>query len=135
MRRPDFSQRAFDVLDVWEVHDGDTFALLLDGGFRGYPAPWLRLKDYSCPELNTAKGRAAQVLTSSMLQNNLGTAWVVVTKIPPTLQARLAKRYGDSPRSFARYIADVWLKDDVRLGDVLHAEGYAQPGAFRGLDS
>lgn len=41
--RPDFSSRAFDVLRILEVHDGDTFRFLLDTGFEVAAFPWLRL--------------------------------------------------------------------------------------------
>jgi endonuclease YncB( thermonuclease family) len=132
VQRPDFSQRAFDVLDVWEVHDGDTYALLLDGGFRGYPAPWLRLKGFSAPELKQKGGPNARDVAYELLTDHLATTWVVTTKIPLDLQAKLAKDYGDSPRSFARYIADVWLADGVRLGDELVRAGAARVGSFMG---
>lgn len=132
MRRPDFSQREFDVLDVWEVHDGDTYALLLDGGFRGYPAPWLRLKGFSAPELKQEGGQEARFHAGRLLRQYLATAWVVTTKIPPNEAAKLAKDYGDSPRSFARYIADVWLADDVRLGEELVRLKMARVGSFMG---
>lgn len=132
MNRPDFKTREFDVLDVWEVHDGDTFALLLDKGFRDYGAPWLRLKNFSCPELYSKDGQAARLATEGLLRDHLETLWVVTTKIPPDLQGKLAKKYGDSPKSFSRYVADVWLAPDLRLGDALVEAHLARPGAFMG---
>lgn len=132
MTRPDFTKRAHDIMDILEVHDGDTFTLLLDGSFRSYPAPWLRLKDFSCPELATLGGKEARQATLNLLSDHTATAWVYTTKMPSSYADKLAKRYGDSPKSFARYLADVWLQDDVRLGDELVRGGFARQGAFIG---
>lgn len=126
----DFRVRYFDVLDIFEVHDGDTYALLLDKGFRDYGAPWLRLKGYSCPELTDAGGPEARDGAESMLRDHLATAYVKTEKIPPSLAAKLAKRYGDSPKSLTRYLATIYLDDTLLLGDALVTAGLARVGSF-----
>lgn len=131
-QRPDFSSRAFDVLRVLEVHDGDTIRLLLDTGFEHAAMPWLRLKGFSCPELSQPDGGNARDATTMLLREHLNTVWVVTFKIPPDALAKLEERYGDSKRSFARYVADIWLAAGRRLGDELVALGLARPGAFIG---
>jgi hypothetical protein len=140
MIRPDFSEREFDVLRVLEVHDGDTFRLLLDTGFEKAAYDWLRLKDFSCPEMrvkdpvsgrmvDNPEGIRARMVTLSLLHNYLATLWVVTTKIPPDLVAKQAERYGETRKTLTRYLAEVWLDDGMRLGDELVVQGLAQPGA------
>lgn len=141
--RPDFSNRAYDVLRVLEVHDGDTYRFLLDTGFEKAAYDWLRLKDYSCPEMRikdptTGKmvdnpaGIAARMAAISMLHNYLPTLWVVTTKIAPSAAAKLAEEYGETRKTLTRYVADVWLDTDVSLGAQLVAAGHATPGAHVG---
>jgi endonuclease YncB( thermonuclease family) len=130
--RPDFSSRSFDVLDVLEVHDGDTYKLLLDTGFEVAAYPWLRLKDFSCPELKDEGGPEAQKAAQRLLGSFLETVWVVTYKIPPSLIAKQQKKYGDSKRTFARYIASVYLGSGISLGEELVKLGLARPGAFVG---
>lgn len=140
MQRPDFSARTFDVLRVLEVHDGDTFRLLLDVGFEKAAYDWLRLKDYSCPELrirnfNTGRlvdnpaGVQARMATMQLLHNFLPTLWVVTHKVAPGEAAKLAEEYGETSKTLTRYLADVWLTDERRLGDELVARGLARLGA------
>jgi endonuclease YncB( thermonuclease family) len=128
----DFFRRTFDVLRVLEVHDGDTFRLLLDTGFEAAAMPWLRLKDFSCPELSAPHGEDARLATAALLRDHLATCWVATFKMPPTLAAKLQERYGDSRKSFARYIAEVRLDDQRLLGDELLRLGFARRGAFVG---
>lgn len=128
--RPDFSRREWDVLDILEVHDGDTYRLLLDTGFEHSAFPWLRLKDYSCPELDKPGGHEAQDAAATLLMDHRAMLWVVTYRIPLTLVAKMAKKYGDSKRSFARYVADVYLDDNQLLGGELVQQGHARPGAF-----
>lgn len=139
MIRPDFSARPFDVLRILEIHDGDTVKPLLDVGGEFAWFPWLRLKDFSCPELtmknaagktvDNPAGIKARMATMALLHNYIETIWVVTFKIPPDALAKQQERYGESKKSFARYIGDVWLNDEVRLGDELVAQGLAAPGA------
>jgi hypothetical protein len=140
--RPDFSQRSFDVLDVLEVHDGDTVRLLLDTGFEVSAFPWLRLRSFSCPELqlkdsgghlvDNPGGIAARETTRALLDAHRPTLWAVTYKLPPIAIAKLAKRYGETKKSLTRYLADVWLDDDLLLGSELVRLGHARAGAFVG---
>jgi endonuclease YncB( thermonuclease family) len=132
MNRPEFGDRAYDVLAVLEVHDGDTFRLLLDTGFEQAAFPWLRLKGYSCPELSDAGGPGARDATAQMLRDFAGTLWVVTHKLPPTLVAKRAGAFGDTRKALTRYVADVWLDDGARLGDALVQAGHARVGSFVG---
>lgn len=110
------SPRIFFALSVIEVHDGDTFRLMLDVGFEQAAFPWLRLRGFSCPELGTVKGEVARDETVKLLAN----VDYVVTK----------KRAGfeDMEKSFARYLADVYLKDGRSLGEVLVSKNLAVRG-------
>ncbi len=132
MVRPDFTRRSFDVLRVLEVHDGDSFRLLLDTGFEVAAYPWLRLRNYSCPELRDPGGPEARAATDALLRSSLATCWAITYKIPPDLLAKQAERYGDSKRTFARYVADIWLRDELLLGEELVRLGHARVGAFIG---
>jgi endonuclease YncB( thermonuclease family) len=140
VQRPDFSARPFDVLRVLEVHDGDSFRLLLDTGFEKCAFDWLRLKDYSCPELrvkdpetgmmrDNPAGVQARMATMALLHNFLPSLWVVTHKVPPNEAAKMAERYGETSKALTRYVAEVWLTDERRLGDELVAQGNAKPGA------
>lgn len=128
----DFSRRAYDVLRVLEVHDGDTFRLLLDTGFEHAAFPWLRLRNYSCPELRQPGGDEARVATLALIREHMASLWVATYRIPPSLVEKTQERYGDTPRSFARYVADVWLDDQLLLGEELVRLGFARRGAYVG---
>jgi endonuclease YncB( thermonuclease family) len=104
------------VLDVIEVHDGDTFRLLLDLGFEQAAFPWLRLKDYSCPELGDDRGLMARQATIALMP--------FVTHVVTFKRAGLE----DTAKSFARYLAEAWLGDRL-LGDRLVDLGHAVKGA------
>lgn len=132
MLRPEFGDRAYDVLWILEVHDGDTYRLLLDTGFEGAAFPWLRLKDFSCPELAAAGGPEARDAAEAMLREHVETLWVVTHKVPPSLAAKLHGSFGNTRKALTRYVADVWLSDGHRLGDALVAAGHARAGAFVG---
>lgn len=143
MIRPAFDARAYDVLRVLEVHDGDTMRLLLDTGFEKAAFDWLRLKDYSCPELwakdpvtgkrvENPEGTRARMLTMALLHNHLATLWVVTHKIAPSVVAKMAEAYGETSKTLTRYVAEIWLADDLSLGEELVAQGVARRGAFVG---
>jgi endonuclease YncB( thermonuclease family) len=129
--RPDFTQRVYPVTDVIEVHDGDTFRLMIDAGFETGHWPWLRLKDFSCPELHQQDGDAARVFTDETLRRYMakGSLWIVTFR---TKNPYIVRTYKDDTRTMSRYIADVWLDNDLRLGDELVKHGLARPGAFMG---
>lgn len=114
--------REYPVLDVHELHDGDTWRLIIDTGFEHAAFPWLRLKGWSAPELDEPGGPEALVAAESVLHDALpGGLWV-----------RTYKRtgYEDMKKSFARYLAEVYLgkfetRDlSVDLGSLLEASGH-----------
>ena len=120
----------YPVLGIREVHDGDTYRLDLDVGFEHSAWPWLRLKDFSAPELKQKGGTDSKVYAQSELTEALLTTgiWVRTFK---------RKGYEDMSKSFARYLAEVYLGDfEARSGDLLGerlvAAGLAQRGAFEG---
>lgn len=112
------------VLGVREIRDGDTFRLDLDVGFEHSAWPWLRLRGYSCPELSEPGGLAARDFARATLTGAGARVWVRTFKRPG---------YEDMRKSFARYLADVWLGDyttrhadpGVRLGELLVGAGLA----------
>lgn len=112
--------REYPVLGVQEVHDGDTFRLMVDVGFEHAAFPWLRLKGYSCPEVSTAKGREALAATRDLLPR---VGRVVTHK---------RAGYEDMEKSFARYLAEVYLDDGSPLGEQLVKLGLADRGAHVG---
>ena len=115
--RPDFRERSYPVLQILDIRDGDTYRFLLDVGFETAHFPWLRLKDYSCPELSVAGGADAMIAASNLLFEHLPTLWVTTFK---------PVGYADNRKSFARYIADVFLDSHgAKLGDRLVQAGHA----------
>lgn len=99
--------RTYPVLSVVEVHDGDTYRLLLDTGFEQAAWPWLRLRGASCPELSDLNGIAARDAAAELLAD---AAAVTTYKRPG---------WEDMEKSFARYLADVHLHDGRQLADLL----------------
>ena len=106
--RATLEARTYPVLAVVEVHDGDTYRLLLDVGFEQASWPWLRLRGASCPELSDTNGLAAKNAAEELLRD--GVAAVTTYKRPG---------YSDMEKSFARYLADVHLGNGRQLADVL----------------
>jgi endonuclease YncB( thermonuclease family) len=127
---PDYSFD-FPVLGVREVHDGDTWRLDLDVGFEHTAFPWLRLKDYSCPELSDPGGKEAREYSRTLLVGAVEAEaiWVRTFK---------RKGYEDQKKSFARYLAEVYIgsfssreSDPPNpLGEIMVNAGYARRGAF-----
>jgi endonuclease YncB( thermonuclease family) len=98
--------------EVLDVHDGDTYRLRVDLGFRCAVTIQCRLHGVDCPELGTAEGKAARLFVIATLGFNLG---VVI------------RSYKDQ-RSFERWVCDVWLDehDGRNLGDVILAAGHGK---------
>jgi endonuclease YncB( thermonuclease family) len=92
---------------VVDVHDGDTFTLLLDTADEVGFLPALRVRGLYCPELGRDGGLAA---------------WLFVAQL---LAAARAIRVTLRGRSFARYVADV-VVDGVPLPDVVIAAGHGK---------
>lgn len=99
---------------VQRVIDADTLVLDIDLGFYVSTTVHVRLKDVDAPELDTDAGRAARQYAISLLVDTYGSRVVVQTRKVPE-------------RSFARYVATVWLPDGRSLGDLLVAAGHARP--------
>lgn len=105
---------------VLEVHDGDTYRLLLDvlnNRFQiGAVTAPIRLRDYSCPELSERGGQQARDIASQLLA---GADEVLVEL--------------KGQRSFGRLVGWVWVDGDP-LGPLLVQHGAARPGAFMGSE-
>jgi endonuclease YncB( thermonuclease family) len=115
--------REYPVLGLQEVHDGDTWRLMLDVGFEHAAFPWLRMKGWSCPELNEQGGQEARGAAEALLFDAAGAGmlWVRTFKRPG---------YEDMRKSFARYLAEVYVgsferRDGPALGELLAAAGHA----------
>ena len=118
--------RDYPVLDVREVRDGDTYRLMIDVGFEHAAFPWLRLKGWSCPEPSEPGGPEATAAAGALLTDAAlsGHLWVRTFKRPG---------YEDMRKSFARYLAEVYVGDfadrsGVPVGVLLEAAGHATAG-------
>lgn len=92
------------------VVDGDTWELQCDAGFRVYVRLMVRLRGYSCPELNEPGGPESAEAASQLMAG----------------RSLLLQSYRDRV-SFARWIADVWVLTDTweSVGERLVASGHA----------
>jgi endonuclease YncB( thermonuclease family) len=101
--------------EVLDVHDGDTYRLRVDLGFRCAVTIQCRLHDVDCPELDTPAGKAARQFVVDTLGWQFENARFVV------------QSYKDQ-RSFERWVCDVWLveRDGRNLGDVIVAAGHGK---------
>jgi len=81
---------------------------MLDLGLRTFREESLRLRDVNAPELSTPEGKRAR-------------DWLSVLLLPGTHV--VARTYQDR-MTFNRYVADVWLRDDL-LADLLVEAGHA----------
>lgn len=99
--------------DVLDVHDGDTYRLRVDLGFRCAVTIQCRLHGVDSPELSTPEGKAAQAFVADLL-------------LPPgdPAQPVVIESYKDQ-RSFERWVCDVWLPDGRSLAQVLVDSGHA----------
>lgn len=90
---------------VLDVHDGDTFTLLLDSADEAGVFPALRVKGLYCPELGETGGLAAWLFVARLLQD---AREITVTT------------FG---HSFARRVAQV-VVDGVDLATTVIAAGH-----------
>ena len=97
---------------VVKAHDGDTYELNVDLGFRVYARLMVRLHGYSCPELNQPDGVAARDAAIGLCA---AAKQIVI------------QSYKDQ-QSFARWVADVYV-DGEHLGELLLRRGLAVVGA------
>ena len=95
---------------VIELHDGDTFKLLLDGGIDTGMFPWLRVAGIDSPALNTPEGKAAAAFTAEVLANASDI------------------EVGVHGRSFNRWVGKV-VVDGRDLAEVLIEAGHGVPYA------
>lgn len=95
---------------VLDVHDGDTFTLLLDAAEEAGVHPALRVKGLFCPELGEDGGLAAWLFVAQLLHN---ASDIRVTT------------FG---RSFARFVAQV-VVDGVDIAQTVIAAGHGKATA------
>lgn len=105
------------VREVREVHDGDTYRLLLDQGCGDARELWVRLHGLDTWELREPLGPAAK----SAAEQALRQAQSIVVQTFKT-------RGGEDVTSFIRYVADVWV-DGTPLVDILRAGGFEKTTA------
>jgi endonuclease YncB( thermonuclease family) len=98
--------------EVLDVHDGDTYRLRVDLGFRCAVTIQCRLHGVDCPELNTPEGKDAREYVRRLVA-------------PPEENPGLVIESHKDQRSFERWVCDVWLRDGRSVGDVLVAAGHA----------
>lgn len=99
---------------VLAVHDGDTFTVRVDLGFRAGLDLELRIADVDAPELRHPGGREARAYLAAL------TAGALVTVTTHKTRA------GADVRSFVRYVADVTLADGLDVADALVDAGHAR---------
>lgn len=96
--------------ELVRVIDADTLILRVDLGFRCTVTVTVRVRDVDAPELHTAAGDEAKAAVVRMFE--AGQPIVIAT-------------YKDK-QSFARWVADVWLGDEL-FADRLRAAGLIKP--------
>jgi endonuclease YncB( thermonuclease family) len=96
--------------EVLDVHDGDTYKLRVDLGFRCAVTIQCRLHGVNCPELNTVEGKEAR---------NFVIGLMFAPMVPIIIES-----YKDQ-QSFARWVCDVWLQDGRSLAQLLVEAGHA----------
>lgn len=103
------------LAEVIDVHDGDTYKLRVDLGFRCAVTIQCRLHGVNAPELNTPDGKVARdFVRQTLAPYGTGSLYDSV----------VIESYKDQ-RSFERWVCDVWLLDDRSLADVLVQAGHA----------
>lgn len=101
-----------------DVHDGDTYRLVVDLGFKVAVTIQCRIHGVDSPELNTPEGKAARDYARAML---------TPAGEPPT--PLVIESYKDA-RSFERWVCDVYVVTTtgvVSLADELLSTGHAVP--------
>ncbi len=105
--RPEFTYKA----TCHRIIDGDTFVADIDVGFHTIRREPLRLRGWNAAELDQQIGPSAKLLLGALLYGENG--------IPEPLLVRTEKtRSVTYKRSFARYIADVWISAGPDSDDV-----------------
>lgn len=94
---------------VRRVIDADSLAVRVDLGFDVNVNIHVRVRGVNAPEDRTPEGRAASLFAMTLLAES-----------PVTLRT-------EHDRSFARWIADVWLPDGTNYAARLIEAGHGQP--------
>lgn len=94
---------------VQRVIDGDTYVLVIDLGFAVAFTAHVRLRGASCPELSTPEGQRVREIVVDLIA---GHEVIVRTQRVPV-------------RSFARYVAQVFLADGTDLAELLIERNHA----------
>lgn len=97
-----------------EVHDGDTYRLRVDLGFRVFMVINARLHGVDAPELRTKEGISSRDYVKLILTPSDGPTPLVVQSFK-------------DEQSFARWVTNIWLPGDVNLAGHLIETGYAVP--------
>lgn len=112
-----YRSRTYDVLKnvdgrpvIIDIHDGDTFTLMLDSAEEVGAFPALRVRGLFCPELGQTGGLAAWLFVAQLLRN--------ASEIKVTT-------FG---RSFARFVAEV-IVDGVNIAQTVIAAGHGKATA------
>lgn len=101
----------YRVTEIVKVHDGDTYQLRLDLGFRVFLTVIIRLHGWNCPELSDQSGSG---ITARDKANELLHAAKEI----------LVESFKDE-RSFERWVCDVYI-DGNNLGQALWRLGFAE---------
>jgi len=105
---------SFDVVEVLEVHDGDTIHVRVDVGFEVDYRPWIRIRRASSPELNEPGGPEARDYLASILA--VGRFTVTTFR----------RESGSWQRSFVRWIGDVSLSNGEDVAVLMVQSGHAK---------
>lgn len=102
---------------VLDVHDGDTYKINVDLGFRVSTQQQIRLHGVNCPELNTGAGKKVKDYVTDLIAD----------------KTVLLRSYRGQ-QSFARWVADVSYQDAslgyVDLARHLVATGHARNATY-----
>lgn len=118
--------RDFPVLELGDVHDGDTFWLRIDQGVRNSRMLNIRLDGWDCPEIEKPSGRpwSAYEKAHAVEARARTLAW-----LSDALQRKALKVHTEQdPTTYDRWVGDVYRTDsETGLGDWLYGLGLAVP--------
>ena len=97
------------VKEIKDVHDGDTYRLLIDQGVGDYRDLWVRLRNIDTWELNNPDGSG--IVARDGLDVYLRSAKEIIIQ---TFKTRAGA--GEDLMTFIRYVADIWV-DGIFLTD------------------
>lgn len=111
----------FDVLEVMDVHDGDTPLLRIDQGRNTHGVIWLRMAGINAPELHNPGGYEARDYLAGILEG------------PPKLHGMVALTHRKiksdlDDKSFDRWVGECYLDysgDRINVAALMVASGHA----------